>query len=211
MAVTFDEAMSRLRATRSVTLPGAPATWSSTTRILFYVLAGLLVLVVLMALVAIPVAVSASGGSLPLGAIFGVLSVLVMGAGVVYWFTRRKKDQGSYHSQERQEVVLSPAGITLRGVGPIPWADFGPAGHRMVEAEYQSGRIRRAVMELTPRGRVNVNERLDPQLRPLISPPMGPFWNRHHRYIYVPGVEGLSESEVIELINAAGQMFTSDT
>lgn len=125
-------------------------------------LAGLIVLVVLMALVAIPVAVSASGGSLPLGAIFGVLSVLVMGAGVVYWFTRRKKDQGSYHSQERQEVVLSPAGITLRGVGPIPWADFGPAGHRMVEAEYQSGRIRRAVMELTPRGRVNVNERLDP-------------------------------------------------
>lgn len=63
------------------------------------------------------------------------------------------------------------------------------------------------VMVLTPSGVYHVNHLLAPELRPRISPPMGPVWNRHHRYIYVPGVGGLKEAEVIRLINTGREMF----
>lgn len=78
----------------------------------------------------------------------------------------------------------------------------------MVSAERTDGFVRRAVMPLTDSGLFAVNERLSPELRERISPPTGPVWNRHHRYLYVPGGDGLAQAEVRQLINTARQMFS---
>src|SRR5699024_12538047 len=47
--------------------------------------------------------------------------------------------QERFRDTERQPVLLEPRGLTLRGIGPIPWADFGPAEKKMVPAERNEG------------------------------------------------------------------------
>src|SRR5699024_12301555 len=108
---------------------------------------------------------------------------------------------------ERRHVFLDARGLARRGTGPIPWADFGPADKPMVPAERDEGYVLRAVMQLPASGLFNVNERTPPEMRDRLSPAMGPFWNKHHRYIYVPGGEGLKQADVMHLINAAHKLF----
>ena len=99
-------------------------------------------------------------------------------------------------------------GLTLRGLGPIPWADFGPAEHRMVQAAHDSGYTRRAILPLTPTGMVNVNERLTAEQKKVVGPATGSLWNRQRRqYIAVPGVLGLRQVEVMHLINVGHEMY----
>src|SRR5699024_8441981 len=119
--------------------------------------------------------------------------------------TRALRKQRRFRATEVSPVIIQESGLTLRGVGPIPWDDFGRAGHRMVPAERDSGFVRRAVMELSPSGFANVNQRLPQELRARLSPVIGPVWNRHHRFIYVPAAEGLRQGEVMQVINAGRQ------
>lgn len=180
--------------------------WSSAMRWLFLVLLALVALLAVGGLVAIPFAL-ASGAEVTAATVlgfFGVYAMLAVMATLIGVGYRRQK---RYRAVERQDVVLEAGGITLRGVGPIPWRDFGPAQHRMVRNEHSDGLVRRAVMPLTASGFAGVNQRLAPALRVRISPATGPFWNRTHRHIYVPGVEGMRQGEVMWLINAAHQMF----
>lgn len=134
----------------------------------------------------------------------GCLAMLTAVGFLVYrWYRRRQQ----YREVETLPVVLEADGLTLRGVGPIPWRDFGLAEHRMVRAEHDSGYTRRAVMPLTASGYHNVNQQLAPEVRERISPATGPIWNRHHPNIYVPGVEGMRPGEVMWLINSARELF----
>lgn len=206
MATTIDQALSTLYAVRSVTLQGRPAAWSNTSKVLFYVLMGMVALLALGAVVGLPIAIAA-GVEVTVFTFLGLFGFLGMMTALMFLLRRGMRSQSRYRDQEAEEVILSGNGLTLRGVGPIPWEDFGPAERRMVPAEHDSGRVRRAVMELTPSGRFNVNERLAPELRSRISPAIGPIWNRHHRYVYVSAVEGLTQDEVIQLINTAREMF----
>lgn len=206
MTPTFAQALDTLRASQTVVLQGKPAKWSNTVRVLLYVLIGVVVLLGIGSIVVTAWVASASG-RVGVFTIIGPLIVCAMVAAFVVWIRRGLSSQNEYREHEAESVTLNAHGLTLRGVGPIPWVDFGPAGRRLVPAERNSGYTPRAVMELTPSGSVNVNERLAPDLRARLSPPIGPSWNRHHRYIYVPGVEGLSQREVIQLINAGRDMF----
>lgn len=208
MLPTMQQAMNSLHGTGRVSLPGAPARWSSLTRVLLVVLLCLIGLLGLGGMI-VPLIMAATGNWPGGAALAGVLGAMVMLGGVatlVFWIFRR---QNAYRDIERQPVRLDPGGLTLRGIGPIPWSDFSAAEHRMVPAEHDSGWVRRAVMELTPRGLYAVNELVSPEMRRRISPPSGPLWNRHHRFIYVPGVEGLSQSEVMELINTAHRKYSA--
>ena len=140
------------------------------------------------------------------GMIFGYITSLGLITGLFFLIRHGMRRQEQFRDTERQPVVLEPRGLTLRGIGPIPWADFGPAVKKMVPAERDEGYALRAVMPLSTSGLFNVNERTPHKMRDRISPAMGPFWNRHHRYIYVPGIEGLNQSEVMYLINVAHEL-----
>src|SRR5690606_35032543 len=151
MASGTDAAWSALRQTGQVTLRGEPATWSRVTRWLFVVLGGLVGLLALAPVVVIPL-VLLGGAEISLGIVFGVFGVYAMltGLGVVLVLGYRR--QARYLALERQRVILDARGLTLRGVGPIPWHDVGPAEHRLVRNENSDGFVRRAVMPLTASG-----------------------------------------------------------
>lgn len=202
MSPMMQQAMTSLHQTGRVSLPGAPAFWSKVIGVLFKILLGLIGFLVIGALVIVLVMVV--NGALPgSAALFGTFGAVVLLGGLGALVRSWHRKQNAYRDIEHQPVIMDPRGLTFRGIGPVPWTDFGIAEHRMVPAERDSGWTRRAVMELTQKGLFNVNERTPRALRKRISPPMGPVWNRHHRYIYVPGVDGLKQREVMELINRA--------
>ncbi len=208
MSPALQHTINNLQTTGAVRLPGASATWSRLVRILFTVL---LTMICALAIGSVTFfVIAAFTGAWPSGgALVGMLTSLIMLGGLfalVYFGRLRQK---KYHSSEQQPVILEPQGLTMRGVGPIPWNDFGQADYEWVPAEHDTGFARRAVMPLTRSGLFNVNERLPPQLQKLISPPVGPVWDRRYEYIYVPGVEGLKQREVMYLINVAHHLHTN--
>ncbi|WP_291279031.1 hypothetical protein [Galactobacter sp.] len=91
------------------------------------------------------------------------------------------------------DVILEPNGLTLRGVGPIPWTHFAPAQMKLVMSKHGGdGYKRRAVMPLTDAGLATVNGPLHPDLRDRLFYATGPAWNYLYRYIAVPGVQGMN-------------------
>lgn len=201
--------LQQLRTTGMVRLPGTPARTSRLLRGLT------LVLVVLIGLVGIGglgfgvVAIATGAVEVTAATIMGMVMVLAMMAGLMALVLWWRRSLGRYAQVENLPLVIDASGLTLRGIGPIPWWDFGPAEHRMVPAEHDDGYTRRAVMTLTRSGFHNVNVVLPEHLRSRISPAHGPFWNKRHDWIYVPGVAGLGEGEVMDLINTARAMYGS--
>lgn len=208
MSSGTDAAWRTLRQTGQVSLPGAPAIWSGAMRWMFLILMGMVAVAALAPLVVIPIAVI-GGVEISVFTVFAVLGFYLMLAAVGVLLVFGYRRQTRYLALERRPVVLEARGLTLRGVGPIPWQDVGPAEHRMVRNENSEGYVQRAVMPLTATGLAAVNEHLTPELRARISPATGPIWNRTHRHVYVPGVEGMGQGEVMGLLNAAHRMFLS--
>ncbi|GAA3651315.1 hypothetical protein [Microbacterium marinilacus] len=106
---------------------------------------------------------------------------------------------------EREPVSLDPRGVTLRGIGPIPWSHLLPPERRQVRVKNDIGG-RCTVMPLTPVGHAVVNRQAGwwanrvgpkPYLRPDIP------------YLLLPGVEGLTEGEALQLFASAHQRFAS--
>lgn len=188
-------------------MPGRPAGWSKARRWLFLVLIGLVSLVGLGAAIALGLVLSGESLRVTGATISGIISVYAMLFGGLALLITTYRRQLEFADLEREEVRLETRGMTLRGIGPIPWQDFEPARSMMVRAEHSGSYTLRAVMPLTQLGLVNVNQRMPRQLRGRISPAVGPFWSRRHRWLYVPGVEGMPEGAVMELINTAHWMF----
>lgn len=209
-STTFDQALNSLQTTGVARLPGAPATWSRVMRWLFIVLMGLVCLLIVGVPVFAVLMWDEIEGTATAATVFGFVSVLAMAGGLLAWVVSGYRRHARFAEQERQDVTLEARGLTLRGVGPLPWRDFGRAEHKMVRAEHDSGWVRWAVMPLTPTGLVGVNELMPVELRPQVSPASGAFWRRTHRWIYVPGVEGMSQREVMALINSAREMFGNE-
>lgn len=108
------------------------------------------------------------------------------------------------------DVILAPNGLTLRGVGPIPWTHFESARKKMVLTKHGSGNYNsRAVMPLTEAGLATVNGPLHPELRDRLFYATGPAWNFLYRYIAVPGLQGMSTKESMALLNLAHHMYLS--
>ncbi len=190
MTPALQQAMHTLHQTGRLRLEGAPAVWSKSMLVLLKITMGLVILVAVGGFIAV-VSVAIFVENPPWG---GMVSgyIMCLGMMTVLFFLIRYalRRQERHRETERQPVLFDPRGLTMRGIGPIPWRDFGPAQKKMVPSENDDGYTLRAVMELTNSGMFNVNERIPPEMRERISPVMGPFWNRHHRYIYVPGVDG---------------------
>jgi hypothetical protein len=113
-------------------------------------------------------------------------------------------------TSEAFDVVLAPNGLTLRGVGPIPWTHFAPAQMKLVMSEHGGGGYkRRAVMPLTEAGIATVNGALAPELRERLFYATGPAWDRLTRYIAVPGIQGMNTKESMALLNQGQYLFLS--
>lgn len=198
-------ALQSLHQSGRVVLPGRPAVYSDTTRgcmigaLIFVSLIplGLLVFAVLLAIATD----SWFAGIVIVG--FLVLLPLTFTA-LVWWryFRWRKKYA---ELPEEVPVTMDPNGLTMRGVGPIPWADFGPAMHKLLPAEFGRGSSASAVLPLTDRGIVMMNQHMPAHLTQRVTPIR--VAGRHSRYLDVPGIQGLSQREVMDLINAAQCMF----
>lgn len=206
---TLPGAMHELHTTGRVQLPGEPAWSSRLLRGLTLVLVILIGLVEVGALV-VGLAVIATGAvKVTAATLIGLVMVVGMLAGLMVLVLAWLRSLRGYANTESSPVVLEAAGLTLRGIGPIPWWDFGPAEHRMVPAEHDSGYTRRAVMGLTQSGFHTVNVLMPEHLRSRIGPAHGPLWNKRREWLHVPGVAGLAEGEVMDLTNAARAIHTA--
>ena len=193
-----------------VQLPGAPAL---RTKVLGVLIVILMILVALLACGGVVFAAAAfmTGVRLTIATLIGLITVLGLLTVVFLCLVSTKRRQARYKQAEGLPVRLEARGLTLRGVGPIPWSDFEPARYTMVRSSSDNAYERRALMPLAPSGMTTVNQRLPHELRTLLSPRYGVLGNRHHRWIWVPGVAGISEPDVMELINWTRALFLSGT
>lgn len=208
--MTYDDAARIIAQGGPVTLPGAPGVYTRWTRRMLMLLIGLIVLLVIGGVTAL--IIFREEVTFAAGTWFGLAMAPLLFGFLLWWITRALRVRNAFDAAEREPVTIAPAGLTMRGVGPVPWTDVGPAEHRMVASEHETGYSRRAVLMLTPSGLHNVNERLAPDLRPLIGGGTGGLLTGGptRRYLTLPAVQGMSAGEVMQLINLAHPQVNAD-
>ncbi|WP_029090004.1 hypothetical protein [Brevibacterium album] len=203
MTPTIEEALHALQTHGRIELRGAASGWAQLTLGLTAVLLGLVALLIVAPPLVLLI-VFLTGTPLPVPAVIGGFGVMVLGAFMFALVRSMRKRHRQYRDTERSPVVIDGRGLTLRGVGPLPWQDLGPAENRLVMLPSSGSHTLRAVMMLTPSGLHNVNTRMPLHLRPLLSPAVRRFGRgQQHSWVFVPGVRNMSTREVIELLNRA--------
>ncbi|NWN88437.1 MAG: hypothetical protein HLX51_07840 [Micrococcaceae bacterium] len=209
MASNLHHAMHVLHQTGQVYLPGAPVVWTDTAKnfllasVIFASLIGVLglggfVFAVITAVVA---------GSLALFLVFGIFSLFPVVFAVLVWLNYLRLQRHHPSGSEFQPVIIDARGLTMRGVGPIAWDDFLPPRYKIVSGEMRGSQTR-AVLPLTASGVSNLNSRLPSDVRNRLSPPGGLLGRRpNNRYMYVPGVDGLTPREMMDLLTAAYRVY----
>ncbi|MBM9465366.1 hypothetical protein JL108_18095 [Aeromicrobium sp. YIM 150415] len=110
---------------------------------------------------------------------------------------------GFRREAETAPVVLDPAGVWLRGIGPLLWSDlFPPEYRRIVTKNDVNGRC--AVMPLTPQGHARINAHVTAQAL-LVGP--RPYLRADVPYLLLPGIDGLSEDETVRLFHTAYERY----
>lgn len=132
------------------------------------------------------------GGFLLFVAVIGLLvSVLVM-------TMHRYRSTG-----EEKPVVITPHGFWLRGVGPIGWHEVEPPVYRWIMSKHDiNGKF--AVMPLNQLGRDRINS--TPSSATLLVGPQ-PYLRFEIPYVLLPGIQGFSEDDTVQLFQAAYAMF----
>jgi len=105
---------------------------------------------------------------------------------------------------ERLPVAIDRRGTTLRGIGPVPWGDVAAPERVRVRVKNDIGG-ECTVMPLTPIGYARVNAHAATN-KNLVGPK--PYLRFDVPYLLLPGVEGLTEDEVLHLFRAAHERFT---
>lgn len=105
---------------------------------------------------------------------------------------------------EREPVVLSPQGAALRGIGPVPWHHLEPPRRTRVPVKNDIGGDC-LVMTFTPEGHAFANQRAG-WWSNRIGPK--PYLRLGIPHLLLPGIEGLSDDDVMELFRLAHRMFT---
>lgn len=204
MSSAFERAQHELLTRGAITLPGAPSGWSNVVNVLLYVLLGLAILIAIGLPVGLVVMVANGADVLPGGllAIPGAFVPLLL-----VWFLRRGFRR-SLNAQRRNPVILAPQGLTVRGIGPIPWHQLNPPTMEMVPAQFDSGYERRAVMMLTRSGMQGVAS-VPPAQRKVLGPATGGLLTGGQRTtaVYLPSAQGISGSEMMRLCTLAHQLY----
>src|SRR5699024_7857409 len=125
MSPTLQQAMETLQRKGSVRISRAPADWAKTLVVQFRIVMGVVILLAGGGLVGV-ISVSIVADNPPwFGMIFGYITSLGLINGLFFLIRHGMRRQEQFRDTERQPVLLEPRGLTLRGIGPIPWADFG--------------------------------------------------------------------------------------
>lgn len=201
-----------LRTTGQLHLTGAPSPGQVAARQLLTVLKVIVVILIVGCVVAfVGLAVGGAIGvfSAPGEKLitFGVIAAVLGAALIVILISIRHLRRVS--SVARLPVEFDARGLTLRGVGPVPWTDFEPARVRMVQSRSDGAHYRAVIMPLTPSGLNAVNGRLPGPLRDRLGEVSGGLFsgNIGHRWIIAPSSVELHERDMIELINTARAEF----
>lgn len=136
-------------------------------------------------------------GALP--AVLGTLVGLILLAVGRLWADRIRS--------ENLPVRLAASGVCLRGIGPIPWADLRGPERRWVPVKNDVGG-ECTVMPLTPSAQDRVSA-LPGHRHMRVGPK--PYLNLGTPLLLLPGVEGLSEEEVVHLFHCARAKFSGTT
>ncbi|WP_144794917.1 hypothetical protein [Kocuria palustris] len=199
IVVTPDATLQHLRARGAVMLPGrrsdVVARWLGRQRVAAAVLLSLGVVGVL--LVPLGAALQEIGLwslLIPLGVLLAFVGLLAgVGAAVAI------RSIGSRWRVEEQPVVLDGLGVSLRGIGPLPWSVLGPPERRRIRVKNDVGGLC-PVMPLSPEGRAMVRaQSLWWQRR--VGP--RPYLRFEVPYLLLPGIDGFTEDQTIELFGRA--------
>ncbi|GGA74630.1 hypothetical protein GCM10011490_26660 [Pseudoclavibacter endophyticus] len=203
MPSAYEHARRELLSRGAVTLPGAPPGWSTLLHVLIWLLLAMTVVVAiglpigLVVAIANGVAVHPIAFAAPLGGVGLVALVIVL-----------LRSHRRFREAQRMAVTFAPQGLTVRGIGPIPWHDVYPPSHQLVPSQYDSGYERRAVMPLTASGLQNVS-RLAPAHRKLLGPTSGGLLTGGQRTesIHVPSAAAMGTEEMMRLCALAHQLY----
>lgn len=203
---TTIRAAQTLQAAGRVSLPGAPSRGSGLMRGLLAVMLGLLCLVAVGG-VGAAVFAAAMGARVIVPMFAGLGAVLVLVALLFLLLRRARRRQTAYADAEHLPVEIDARGLTLRGVGPVPWHHFAPPRVESLVPRGTGASRSRAVMRLTDAGLATVNEHLAPDLRGRLGPAQGLGTVRIHRWIELPSTAGMNEAEMIQLLTEAQRTF----
>lgn len=197
------QALDRLRSRGTVTLPGCRAVpverWLRLRRRIIGGYLGVLIAGVLLTALGLVLRdVGLWSLAIPAGVFLATSGGLMVGL-----IGKTTRMMGGRLRAEKEPVTLDARGITLRGIGPIPWSDVEAPERRRIRVKNEFGG-RCAVMPLTPQGLARVNaqqgwwtHRVGPR----------PYLTWSVPYLLLPGIQGLSEDDTIELFRVAREMF----
>ena len=136
--------------------------------------------------------------AIPFGALLAFCGAVW--AGVVLLLRRQMNPR---RSAETQPVTIDPLGVTLRGIGPLPWTWLAPPERRRVPVRNDIGGVC-TLMPLTPEGHSVVNAQPG-WWRHLVGPK--PYLRFDIPYLLLPGIEGLTEEETMYLFRIVHERF----
>lgn len=203
-STSLDAALRAFHSTGSVSLPGAASEplrrWLRGRRIaigICFGVAGLGVLLlgiglILRAVGAWRLLMLAGAALLLIGALTGLIMLLT---GLAW--TRRVRS-------EQLPVIIDATGLALRGIGPIPWADLMSPEWWSVTVKNDIGGVC-VVMPLTQHGQSQVDAQ--PGWRQNILGPK-PYLSPNVPALLLPGIDGLTTTEVMRLVGDAQSRFT---
>ncbi|MDA3646134.1 hypothetical protein LZ318_29740 [Saccharopolyspora indica] len=199
---TPSHALQHLREHGSISLPGRTSDpylrWQKRRRIslvVFSTIGGFGVLAAVLGFLLRAVAVWAL--LIPVGGLLAFVGIVAAGALALLGGAHRFR----LHA-ETQPVMLDSRGICLRGIGPIPWSDLAAPGHRRIRTKNDvSGMC--AVMPLSTQGHARVNASFSSRTL-LIGPK--PYLRSDVPYLLLPGIDGFTEAETVQLFQTAYAM-----
>ncbi|QZY50850.1 hypothetical protein [Leucobacter tenebrionis] len=100
-------------------------------------------------------------------------------------------------------MTIDPHGVTLRGIGPLPWSWLAPPERRRVPVKNDIGGDC-TLMPLTPAGHAAVNAQPG-WWKHLVGPK--PYLRVDIPYLLLPGIEGFTEEETLHLFRIAHERF----
>lgn len=200
---TYEHAVHRLRETGHVTLPGresAPLKRWLRGRRRLAIASGIVTGVGLVAFI-VGLALH-DVGSWPLAILIGAFVTFTGLVVLIVVIAGNQLMRGRIRA-ETQPVSITPAGVTLRGIGPIPWSDLArPERRNIVVRSDVGGRC--TVMPLTHQGHARANAQPNGSTH-LIGPK--PYLRFDVPYLLLPGIAGLTEDETLELFRIAHQRY----
>lgn len=133
------------------------------------------------------------------GAVGGAVPLVAMLGGLWFWLGRQRRD-------ESRPLVVAAAGLTVKGVGPVPWAHLLPPEVQWRQAEHDSSFRRLPVMPFTALGFAHLQSNVPAGQRRLLCG-RDSRWGIQPAVVRLPPVRGVGRDELVALLAEAHAHF----